>query len=207
MLSKGVMYRTGDSLSAYAALSCYNRQLGKTFRVAAHSALELFGFNHYVPMGKPLLMVAHGKQRVPEWIRHDVFDRVIKPFSTDTFSEPQTATIVKYEVDLLVSTPEQAFLECLLLAPQQYSYMDLFYMMEQLTTLRPEMLQQLLETTKNLKVKRMFLYMAEKAGHYWFEALDTSKIGLGTSKLQLSKNGIYISKYKITVPKELNEYE
>lgn len=175
MLSKGVMYRTGDNLSAYAALSCYNRQLGKKFRIAAHSALELFGFNHYVPMGKPLLMVAHGKQRVPEWIRNDVFDRMIKPFSTDTFSEPQTTTIVKDEVDLLVSTPEQAFLECLLLAPQQYSYMDLFYMMEQLTTLRPEMLQRLLETTKSLKVKRMFLYMAEKAGHYWLDALDMSK--------------------------------
>ena len=29
MLSKGVMYRTGDSLSAYAALSCYNRQLAE----------------------------------------------------------------------------------------------------------------------------------------------------------------------------------
>ena len=85
--------------------------------------------------------------------------------------------------------------------------MDLFYMMEQLTTLRPEMLQRLLETTKSLKVKRMFLYMAEKAEHYWFDALDMSKIELGTSKLQLSKNGIYISKYKITVPKELNEYE
>ena len=125
----------------------------------------------------------------------------------DSFSEPQTTTIVKDEVDLLVSTPEQAFLECLLLAPQQYSYMDLFYMMEQLTTLRPEMLQRLLETTKSLKVKRMFLYMAEKSGHYWLDALDTSKIELGTSKLQLAKNGVYISKYKITVPKELNEYE
>ena len=86
-------------------------------------------------------------------------------------------------------------------------YMDLFYMMEQLTTLRPEMLQRLLETTKSLKVKRMFLYMAEKAGHYWLDALDMSKIELGTSKLQLAKNGVYISKYKITVPKELNEYE
>lgn len=85
--------------------------------------------------------------------------------------------------------------------------MDLFYMMEQLTTLRPEMLQRLLETTKSLKVKRMFLYMAEKAGHYWHETLDTSKIELGTSKLQLTKNGAYISKYRITVPKELNEYE
>lgn len=207
MLSKGVMYRTGDSLSAYAALSCYNRQLGKMFRIAAHSALELFGFNHYVPMGKPLLMVAHGKQRVPEWIRNDVFDRVIKPFSTETFSEPQSTTVVNDGVELLVSTPEQAILECLLLAPQQYSYMDLFYMMEQLTTLRPEMLQRLLETTKSLKTKRMFLYMAEKAGHYWYEALDFAKIDLGTSKLQLAKNGVYISKYKITVPKELDEYE
>lgn len=207
MLSKGVMYRTGDRLSAYTALSCYNMQLGKKFRVAAHSALELFGFNHYVPMGKPMLMVAHDKQRVPEWMRLDVFDRVIKPFSTDTFSEVQTTRIVKDETNLLVSTPEQAFLECLLLVPQQYSYMDLFYIMEQLTTLRPEKLQLLLETTKSLKVKRMFLYMSEKAGHYWYNALDTSRIKLGTSKLQLVKNGVYVSKYKITVPKDLNEYE
>lgn len=195
------MYRTGDSLSAYAALSCYNKQLGKMFRIAAHSALELFGFNHYIPMGKPLLIVEHGKQRVPEWINNDVFDMTIKLFSTETFSEPQSTTIVKNDVELLVSTPEQAFLECILLAPLQYSYMDLFYIMEQLTTLHPEILQQLLETTKNLKVKRMFLYMAEKAGHYWFDDLDTSKIVLGTSKLQLVKNGTYISKYKITVPK------
>lgn len=207
MLSKGVMYRTGDSLSAYAALSCYNRQLGKKFRIAAHSALELFGFNHYVPMGKPLLMAAHDKQHVPEWMRMDVFDRVIKPFSTDTFSEPQSTTIVKDEVELQVSTPEQAFMECLLLAPRQYSYMDLYYVMEQLTTLRPETVQRLLETTGSFKVKRMFLYMAEKAGHYWYDMLDTSKTALGTSKLQLVKNGVYISKYKITIPKELSEYE
>ena len=164
-------------------------------------------FQHYVPMGKPLLMVAHGKQRIPEWIRTDVFDRVIKTFSTDTFPEPQVTTIVKDGVDLPVSTPEQAFLECLLLAPQQYSYMDLYYIMEQLTTLRPDMVQRLLETTKSLKVKRMFLYMAEKAGHYWYDTLDTSKMELGTSKLQLATTGAYISKYKITVPKELNEYE
>ena len=53
----------------------------------------------------------------------------------------------------------------------------------------------------------MFLYMAEKAGHYWFEMLDMVKIDIGTSKLQLVENGIYISKYKITVPKELFDYE
>ena len=85
--------------------------------------------------------------------------------------------------------------------------MDLYYIMEQLTTLRPEVLQSMLENTDNLKVKRMFLYMAQKAGHYWFEMLDKSKIYLGTSKYQLSKNGVYIPEYKITVPKELYDYE
>ncbi|MBF1450120.1 MAG: type IV toxin-antitoxin system AbiEi family antitoxin domain-containing protein, partial [Prevotella oris] len=85
--------------------------------------------------------------------------------------------------------------------------MDLYYIMEQLTTLRSEVVQSLLETTKNYKMKRLFLYMAEKANHYWFEELDLSRIDLGTTKLQLVKSGVYLSKYKMTIPKELNDYE
>lgn len=206
-LSKGVMYRTGSMLSAYAALSCYNGQLDKTFRIAAHSALEIAGFNHYVPMGKPVLMVAHPKQIVPDWMKSDKFDRTIKLFSTETFTEIQFVTMNIDGVDLLVSSPEQAFMECLLLVPNQYNYMDLYYVMEQLTTLRPEIVQQLLETTKSQKIKRMFLYMAEKAGHYWYEQLDLSNVELGSSKYQLVEDGTYIGKYKITIPKELNNYE
>ena len=53
----------------------------------------------------------------------------------------------------------------------------------------------------------MLLYMAEKAGHFWFDVLDTSSFNLGTSKLQLVKGGVFIAKYKITVPKELYEYD
>ena len=40
-----------------------------------------------------------------------------------------------------------------------------------------------------------------------FDMLDINKINIGTSKLQLVKNGIYVNKYKITIPKELNDYE
>jgi hypothetical protein len=207
-LSKGVMYRTGDKLLSYPALSGYNRQLGKDFHIAAHSALELNGFNHYVPMGKPLLMVGHPKQQlVPDWMKKGDFDKVLKFFSTEVFTNPQLSTFSVGGVDLLVSLPEQAFLECLLLAPKQYAFMDLFYIMEQLTTLRPEILQDLLEHTDNIKVKRMFLYMAEKAGHYWFKSLDVTKIDTGTAKHRLVENGLYVPKYKITVPKDLYEYE
>lgn len=205
-LSKGVMFRTGDKLSAYAALYCYNEQLNKELRIAAHSALELFGFNHYVPMGKPILMVAYSDQNIPKWMTNNCFYRTINPFSTKTFDFVQTSTIQIESLNLLTSSPEQAFMECLLLAPKQYSYIDLYYIMKQLTSLRADVVQTLLEKVKNSRIKRMFLYMAEKAGHYWFDMLDMSKIEIGTSKLQLVKNGVYVSKYKITVSKELNGY-
>ena len=67
-LCKGVMYRTGDRLSAFGALQSFNEQLGKSFHIAAHSALELWGFNHYVPMGKPLLMVSTAGGKMPQWM-------------------------------------------------------------------------------------------------------------------------------------------
>lgn len=206
-LDKGVMYRTGDSLSSFAALSCYNEQLNKEVRVAAHSALELFGFNHYIPMGKPLLMVANPSSAAPKWMSADCFDRIIKPFSSKMFDTPQTSIVQTAGVDVLASSPEQAFMECLLLAPEQYSYMDLYYIMEQLTSLRADVVQTLLESIKNQRVKRIFLYMAEKAGHYWFDILNLCAINWGTCKLKLTSNGTYIKKYKITIPKELNEYE
>lgn len=205
-LAKGVVYRTGDRLSAYAALSCYNSQLNKNVRVAAHSALEIFGFNHYVPMGKPVLMAAYSESTIPKWMTADTFDRTIKPFETNMFARVFASEILIDDVNLLVAAPEQAFMECLLLAPSQYNYLDLFYIMEQLTSLRADVVQTLLETMKSIRVKRMFLYMAEKSGHYWHETLNLSKIDLGTAKLQLTDNGVYISKYRITVPKELNDY-
>jgi hypothetical protein len=152
-LSKGVMYRTGDKLLSYPAIASYNQQLGKNFYIAAHSALELNGFNHYVPMGKPVLMIGHPKQQlVPDWMKKGDFDKTLKFFSTEVFIKPQLSTFSVEKVDLLVSLPEQAFLECLLLAPKQYAFIDLFYIMEQLTTFRPEIVQDLLEHTENIKL-------------------------------------------------------
>lgn len=207
-LSKAVMYRTGDKLSSFAAISSYNSQMNKAFYVGAHSALELFGFNHYVPMGKPLLIIGHPQEdEVPTWMRKNTFDCELKFFSTKLFLNPKFTVVKKADFEILVSEPEQAFLECLLLAPNQYAYIDLFYIMEQLTTLRPDVVQDLLENTNNIKIKRMFLYMAQKADHEWFKGLDLNKIDIGTGKQKLSDNGVYLSEYRITIPKELYEYE
>ena len=207
-LSKGVMYRTADKVSAWGALSCYNIQRGEKFYVAAHSALELFGFNHYVPMGKPRLMIGHPTdKRVPRWMTKDYFEYNLEFFSTKVFKETKFTAVTKHEFEINVSVPDQAFLECLLLAPDRYDYMDLFYIMEQLTTLRAGIVQLLLENLTHKRTKRLFFYMAQKAGHAWFYQLDTAKIDIGTGNQKLVENGVYISDFLITVPKELYDYE
>ncbi len=206
-LMSGVMYRKGDNLSALAAVYCYGKQVDDRVRIAAHSALDLKGFSHYIPMGKPRLMAAFPGSPYPKWTASDKFDMKIIPFSTEVFETPQT---IRYEDERMttnISSPEQAFAECLHLVPKYYSYMDLYYIMEMLTALDPRKIEIVLAKTSSQRVKRMFLYMAEKAGHYWFDMLDLSKISLTTSKLQLAKGGVYMPKYRITVPKELNDYE
>ena len=206
-LSKGVMYRSGDTLSAIAAVASCQQQTGKKIRVAAHSALELSGYYHFVPMGKPKLMVANHEQKPPLWAKSDLFDMTIEFFSTSAFGVIQEQSINQNNYTIRASTPELAFMECLLLAPKRYRYMDLFYVMEQLTALRPKVVQQLLESTNTITVKRMFLYMAEKVNYPWFRDIDLNRIDLGTSKIQLCKGGVYVPKYKITIPRELAEYE
>jgi len=207
-LSKGVMFRTGSNLSAFSALASCNAQTNTDYRIAAHSALEYAGFNHYVPMGKPVLMVAlTSTSKRPLWMKDDEFDMTFRSFHTEAFASKEVIKTNTKSGILNISSPELAFLECLLLAPKYYDYVDLYYIMEQLTTLRSDVVQSLLEATNNFRVKRMFLYMAEKAGHYWFEELCLEKIMLGNSKLQLVPDGVYNAKYKITIPKALNDYE
>ena len=49
----------------------------------------------------------------------------------------------------------------------------------------------------------LFLYMASKANHQWLDFVDQSRIELGTGDRVIVKGGVYISKYKISIPKEL----
>lgn len=133
-LCRGVFVRKGDHPQAYAAFDCYRRQVGSDLHIAAHSALELHGYMHFVPMGKPRLMVAlHGNYEA-QWLKMDVYDRQLVSVRMGAFS--QVAETLRYqELELPVSSPEQAFAECLQLAPKYYSYMDLYLLMEILPSL------------------------------------------------------------------------
>ena len=75
--------------------------------------------------------------------------------------------------------------------------------MEGLNNLRPASVQKLLEACKSIKVKRLFLYMADKANHDWVRYLNLDNVDLGSGKRSIVADGIYVAKYQITVPKAL----
>jgi hypothetical protein len=75
--------------------------------------------------------------------------------------------------------------------------------MESLSALQPELVQELLEQCRSIKAKRLFLFLADKAGHSWFKYLDISKIQLGKGKRSIVHKGVLIPKYQITIPENL----
>ena len=206
-LCRGVFYLANKQvINTYNAINSYYAQVGNDMHIAAHAALEIYGYMHYVPMGKPKMMVSvHGKY-IPTWLQQDLFDREVVPFRSEAL--PIEHHTFEYQGQVLpISTPERAFIECLLLAPKHYDYIDLYMLMEQLTGLRGNIVQQLLEQLTSYRAKRMFIYMAEKANHNWWADVDISKIDLGTSKIYYTPIGKYIGKYKITIPLDLYNYE
>ncbi len=207
-VATGVYTFIGDTPTVYGILASYQSQGTLSYHIGAASALELKGFSHYVSMGKPTAVIfSPVRPRLPKWITLADLDMRIVEVSTKIFGN---AGIEQIEYDgrqLMVSSPERAAMECMLLSPTQYNLMDVFYLMEMLTSLRASLVQQLLENCTSVKVKRIFLYMAEKAGHRWFSKLDLSKISLGSGTRSYSKGGVKNARYDIVIPKELADYE
>lgn len=208
-VAQGVYKIAGSTPTLYGAVSSYNNQLGKKCHIGASSALDLRGFSHFISMGKPQAYLFTAKEsRLPGWITKTEWDMTVKYFTLSAFDAITGLDSYDYNgSQLLISSPERAFMECLLLSPGRFSLMDSYYMMEMLTTLRPALVQQLLEECSSIKVKRLFLYMAEKAGHSWFRALDLSRINLGSGVRNISATGRFISKYHIIIPSDLANYE
>lgn len=106
-------------------------------------------------------------------------------------------------VALRLSSPEQAIMEYLHDIPEHESFDEANYIMEGLTTLRPALVQSLLEGCRSVKVKRLFLHLAERYSHPWFKSLDETSVNLGSGKRAIIKGGKLDKKFQIVVP-EIN---
>jgi len=208
-MATGIYCFKNDTPTLLGTLASYGILMGGQYRIGAYTALELHGYTHYLTFGKPITFVFTPiDHRLPKWMTSHEWEQTLKEFSTKVFEGTVGTTQIERDGSVLnVSSPELAIMECLLLSPEHYSLMDVYYLMEMLTSLRSSVVTKLLEQCSSVKVKRIFLYMAEKAKHSWFNRLDLNHVTLGSGTRSLAKGGVKVAKYDIVIPKELAGYE
>lgn len=175
--------------------------------VGGLTALELHGLGHYLPVGKKKSVHLFGTGKLPHWVNKVLPDVTFIRHETNIFRReyslfPFGASEEKYNV-LRISTPDFAMLEVLFDVPKKISFEHADQLMQGLTSLSPKRVQAALESCKNVKAKRLFLWLAERNNHAWFKKLDLSRVDLGTGSRSLAKGGKFDSKYKITVPEDM----
>ncbi|MBI2336528.1 MAG: type IV toxin-antitoxin system AbiEi family antitoxin [Deltaproteobacteria bacterium] len=203
-IGPGAFIRAGEKVAWDGGLYALQAQLQLPVHVAAKSALELLGFAHFIPLGKsPIRLFGNPGTKLPRWFNSYAWENKIQYFTPGLFFNMELGLTQKdmgnFSVQL--SSPERAILEVLYLVPKQQSFEEAHLLMEGLVTLRPKLVQQLLENCKSIKVKRLFMLIAEKLNHTWLKKLSLEKVDFGKGKRSLIKEGVFNKKYQITVPK------
>lgn len=206
-LGAGALFRKGDSPNYQGGLYALQSQLSSSIHIGARDALALHGKSHYLQLANSKVsLFGKSSEKLPKWFANANWGLEIKYYRS-SFLETDLG-LVDFEFKtfkLKISSPVRAMMECLYLAPEDQELIECYELMEGLTNLRPQQVQGLLEVCSSVKVKRLFLYFAEKAKHGWLEYLDLSKIDLGKGKRSIVNNGVFVPKYGITMPKELVE--
>jgi hypothetical protein len=73
------------------------------------------------------------------------------------------------------------------------------HLFEGLYTLRHDVIQKLLEECSSVKVKRLFMVIAEEFNYPWVRKIDLRKVDFGHGSRSIGQGGKMNSKYKITV--------
>ncbi len=203
----GAYKKTKRKIYWQDGINALQKQVNLSVFVGGLTALSIQGYSHYIRYeDETLFLFSPRGVKLPKWFKN--YDWNVKIFHKNTSFLPYNIGLKDIETNntkIMVSTPERSILECLYLAPDTIDLVETYHILEGLVNLKPKLLNELLKNCKSIKVKRLFLYMAEKLNHQWFNFIEKDKINLGSGTREITKNGSYISKYQIVIPKELSE--
>ncbi|MDR2058141.1 MAG: type IV toxin-antitoxin system AbiEi family antitoxin [Dysgonamonadaceae bacterium] len=206
----GAMMKAGERPALTGAIAALQQQAGSDIHVGGRSALEWSGNAHYLPMGFPIItLFVKSASSLPAWFTGIRWDKEMRIYGSSLFKDNATGLLDYQDGELTVkiSGAARAIMECLSLFPNRFPLQEAYEVMDGLSTLRPDQVQALLEQCKSIKVKRLFLYFAERIGHAWFKYVDTGKIDLGSGVRSLTgdKSGVFVPKYQLVLPEALVE--
>jgi hypothetical protein len=205
-VGRGAYQLAGDQIDWQGSLYALQIQLNLHVQAGGRTALELKGYGHYISKRqRTIYLYGMPGEQLPQWFKKYLMQFDYIYIQTNLFPPDfqESFTEIKHKDFLIrISPPERAAMEMLYHIPGNQGFDEAMRIMENLATLRPQILQNMLEVCRSIKVKRLFLYMAEKQNHFWFEQLNLKKINLGRGKRVIIKNGMLDKKYQITIPRE-----
>jgi len=204
-IGRGAFVRAGDKVEWTGGLYALQEQLVLPIHGGGKTALSMQGYAHFLPMGQDTTVVLFGPPdvKIPLWFKQYHWGVKIRYATTNLFIGKGNHGLTQKDMGFFsvnVSTPERAMMEVLYEVQKRESYAEATLLMEGLTTLRPRLMQTLLESCSSVKVKRLFMVLAESCNHAWVKKLDLSHVEFGKGKRMLVKGGRLDSRYNITVP-------
>lgn len=207
----GAYKRPYDTISWEGAIYGLQQQHPKTFYVGGKSALEKHGAAHYITFGETsLFLFTPVPQSCPYWIKdflennsnaikfHHFYNKLLPP-------EVGLTTFDCGEFSIQIASRERAAFEMVELLGKHHTFGECRLVFENLSTLRPKLVQELLEKCTSVKAKRVFLFLSAKLNLPWMKYINETTIDLGEGARQLTSQGHYDAYYKITYPKDLFE--
>lgn len=232
--ARGVYRRPGPALKWQHVVASLQLLAGCRLHVGGRTALIQRGLGHYIRLNEPETIFLYGPEALPAWVNKlDLKERftvrsdamfgnlrvrrnalgALVGFHNDPLQPKQLVDYGLQETAwgawdwrLLYSTDERAMFELLQDVPKRESVYEADVLMQGLVSARPARVMTLLEACTSVKVKRLFLALAERHAHQWLAHLDLSRVDLGKGKRMLAPGGKLHPKYLITLPDDLDDY-
>ena len=200
-----------------AVMSAQRTAAGELY-VGGITALELHGLGHFARLGGERTVHLYDPDHAaPSWLatlstnaqlvmhRRTLFEGIdwhrLDLGTTrlgDVAASPQASEA--WDHFLRVASAERATIELMDDVPASLTFDHADKIFENLTTLRPRLVTDLLKSCTSIRAKRLFLFFADRHAHGWAKRIVRDVVDLGRGKRQLVPGGRLDTRYQITVP-------
>ena len=189
-----------DTVGLDGAVHALQTGLDLSVHLGGYTALgERYGKTHNLPVERASELFAFRGEKLPAWFRSNYASGCFVSVSSFLSARVGLVDFDSGGFTVKLSSLERAMLEMIYLSPSRHTLRETYQIMELLTSVKPALVQELLEQCSSVKVKRLFLYMSDRAGHAWRNRLDLSRIDLGSGVREIEKGGRLDRDYSIVV--------
>lgn len=211
-IETGAFIRPHERATWQGAVYAIQHDLKKNIHIGGLTALTFHGLVHYLSAKLDdniyLYNTTSKRTKLAHWFQYFSKKSVFTYIQSYLFNKEYGLKTKDLEgLNIIISEPERAILEVLYLVPEAISIEHAANLVENLQTIRPDLMQELLENCRHILVKRLFLCLADLSQLPVFKYLQVDKITLGKGTRTINPGGKYFPKYKLIMDYGESNYE